>query len=161
MARYCMPSVKPWVTFDFDRTLVKSPYWRLHFLPWLKIEAARQRIDPDALRRTFHEASEQRWRQGRWVDSFDWRSIARDLGLSPLPDTRPPVMTELTPLMIAGAHDMLWALKRLNLRLGLVTNGFSAYQMPYVKALGWDGTFSLTASPPLTGPGLRSRIPAL
>lgn len=146
-----MPSVKPWVTFDLDHTLVMSPYWRLHLFPWLALQADRQRVDRTRLRRTLYEVSEQLWRQGRWVDSFDWAAIAREMELEPLPDPAPPDLAALRPLVLAGVDQMLVALKGLDVHLGLVTNGLSSCQTPYVKALGWDYFFDAVVTPDRAG----------
>lgn len=142
---------KPWVTFDMDRTLAKSPYWRLHFLPWLQVEAARRGDDFNLLRQRFHAESEARWRRGDWVQSFDWPDIAATIGLPPVPDALPPSTEAVRALVLPGVERMLWELRALDVHLGVVTNGFFACQMPYLKALGWNFLFDAVITPDLVG----------
>lgn len=141
----------PWVTFDMDNTLIKNPYWHLFFRPWLESEALKHHMDYRALWQQFHTEGERRWRQGRWVASFDWADIARALDLSPLPDPPQPSAASLHPLLLPGVEEMLKTLRRMNIRLGLVTNGFNRFQLPYLKSLGWDYCFDAIITPDRVG----------
>ncbi len=139
--------MRPWVTFDLDNTLVRNPYWRLHFGPWLQATVGQEWR---SLWGQFRREGERRWRSGRWVSSFDWTDIAGTLGLPPLPlPTRPPA-SAVTPLVLPGALSTLMAIKRLPVRLGLVTNGFLPFQRPYLEALGWDYLFERIVTPDVT-----------
>ncbi|NMP22387.1 HAD family hydrolase [Sulfobacillus harzensis] len=141
----------PWVTFDFDNTLVKNPYWRLHFRPWLDAEAIRQGTDWRSLWGQFRLEGERRWRAGDWVASFDWVDIANHLGLTPLPDPPRPQESALRPLVLPGAEATLMQLRRLPIRLGLVTNGLWRFQKPYLDALGWNYWFDAIITPDRAG----------
>lgn len=140
-----------WVTFDLDHTLIKSPYWRLHFLPWLTQQARCHEIDITSLKHAFHDEGQRRWSRGEWVGSFDWSAIAETLGLDPIPPVDPPDPATVRTLVMPHVEMVLWALKRLDVRLAVVTNGFKAFQFPYLKALGWDYVFDAIVTPDITG----------
>ncbi len=140
-----------WVTFDFDHTLIKSPYWRLHFLPWLTRQAHHQNVDATILRRAIHDEGQRRWARGEWVASFDWSAIAQTLGLDPIPPADQPDATTVRNLVLPHVETVLWSLKRLDVRLAVVTNGFKAFQSPYLKALGWDYVFDAIVTPDIIG----------
>ncbi len=142
---------RPWVTFDMDNTLIQSPYWRLHFRPWLEAEAQRLGTDYRSLWRHFHQRSEELWRRGRWVDSFDWPAIAEHLGLSRVPEVRVSSPKPVRALVPTGVEAMLWSLRQLNVRLAIVTNGFWAFQYPYLKALGWPYLLDAVITPDRVG----------
>lgn len=146
-----MAPLKPWVTFDMDNTLVNSPYWRLHFRPWLSAEAGRTGTNYLSLWRQFGERSEKLWRRHRWVDAFDWVAIARDLGLPKLPSPPEPPAQHVRALVPEGVEAALWSLKKLPLRLGIVTNGLWDFQQPFIKALGWNYLFDAVVTPDRAG----------
>lgn len=139
----------PWLTFDMDNTLMRSPYWRLHLRPWLK--AHTRGPDYKTLWQTLREAGEDRWQRGDWTASFDWPDIVRSLGLPTLPDPLEPHPDEVRSLIIPGVEEALVHLRRLPLRLGLVTNGFLRFQLPYLRAVGWDRLFDSLVGPDVTG----------
>lgn len=136
--------MRPWVTFDLDNTLVRNPYWRLHLRPWLEAEVGQEW---KSLWGQFRLEGERRWRAGHWVSSFDWSDIACTLGVSALPSPSRPSASTVLPLVLPGAQSTLMAMKRLPVRLGLVTNGFLPYQRPYLEALGWDYLFDRIMTP--------------
>ncbi|PSR20499.1 MAG: hypothetical protein C7B45_14650 [Sulfobacillus acidophilus] len=142
---------RPWITFDLDHTLIDSPYWHLHFLPWLEQESGRQSTDMDTLWHCFQREANRAWRAGRWVDAFDWPALAESLGLSRMPAVQQPNPTVIRSLVLPGVEKMLWTLRRYPIRLGLVTNGFSAFQEPFLRALGWDYVFDAIITPDRTG----------
>ena len=130
---------------------MRNPYWRLHFRPWLEEQAARQGTDYRALWNAFRLEGERRWRQGQWVESFDWPDIARELGLEPLPDPVRPSAHEVRALILPGAESALRRLHAADVRLGVVTNGFLRFQKPYLDALGWEYGFKVVVTPDLVG----------
>lgn len=151
MRGYNTRGATPWVSFDLDGTLIDNPYWRLHFMPWLTAEAMHQHLDNAVLRRAFREEGNRRWRKGRWVDSFDWPSIAVALGLPRIPPPTSPHPEDIRRLVLPHVQSMLWSLRRRNIHLAIVTNGFRAFQLPYLKALGWDYLFDEIITPDLAG----------
>lgn len=140
-----------WVTFDLDNTLIKNPYWRLHFRPWLEHQATVLDLNYRHLWEQFRREGQRRWQDGHWVESFDWPDIAASLALPPLPDPAVPDLDALRSLVIPGAEAALRHIQSIGLRLGLVTNGFLRFQLPYLTALGWDTLFDLLITPDQTG----------
>ncbi len=143
--------MKPWVTFDLDNTLIRSPFAYLHFLPWLKDQAQKRNLGDDQLWERIRGHAERKWRRGDWVPSFDWATIVQESGLDVLPDPMQPRAVNLRPLVLPHVDRMLRELRRLPVSLALVTNGFYAYQAPYVRALGWDYVFDAIITPDRSG----------
>jgi putative hydrolase of the HAD superfamily len=46
---------------------------------------------------------------------------------------------------------MLRELRKMDIRLGVVTNGLVRFQMPYLRALGWDFLFDAIVGPDVAG----------
>jgi FMN phosphatase YigB (HAD superfamily) len=143
--------VKQWVTFDLDNTLIKSPFARLHFLPWLRDQAQKHGLDYDLLWAQIQRQAESKWRRGDWVQSFDWNTIVQEVGLDKLPEPPQPSAAALRPLLLPHVNWMLREIRRLPVSLALVTNGFYAFQAPYLRSLGWDYVFDAVITPDRTG----------
>jgi FMN phosphatase YigB (HAD superfamily) len=77
--------------------------------------------------------------------------MAESLGLSRMPHVQPPASSLVRALVLPGVEEMLWTLRHYQVRLGIVTNGFSAFQTPFLKALGWDYVFDAIITPDRAG----------
>lgn len=142
--------VKLWISFDFDNTLIRNPYWRLHLRPWLDQEAVYEGTDPQILWQQIHAASELLWKRGQWTESFDWPTIVMNLGMRSLPDPHLPEPRTVASLVMPGVETTLIAL-RSRFRLAIVTNGFYRFQNPFIRALGWNYLFDAIIGPDLVG----------
>lgn len=124
------------VTVDLDGTLLRAPFWNLHLRPFLA-EAARKRgTTVRKLWAPVREAGEARWRRGDWAGSFAWGDLLRARWNLALPDAAVPPPGALAPLFMHRLAEALPRLAALPLRYVVVTNGYRAYQRPYVTALG-------------------------
>lgn len=132
----------PWVTFDIDGTLMRSPYWALHLRPWLEDRARTTGQSLWSLWQAMRDEGQRRWRRGRWKESYDWQDIAYSLWEESLPDPDPVSVGAIAPYLLPGAVDCLMALSNLPIRLGIVTNGLMKNQRPYIQSAGWSPLFS-------------------
>lgn len=139
------------IGFDFDDTLVRSPYGRLFYRPWLRAQEQAAGVEAGTFARVISEAGNRLWFQGHWAESFDWAAIChRELGLV-LPDPVPPDPAAVRPLVVDGAVELMASLLHQGYRLALITNGLWRFQAPYLAALGWDQVFSMILTPDRTG----------
>lgn len=124
------------VTVDLDGTLLRAPFWNLHLRPFLAQAAAYRGTTVRDLWTPVQEAGEARWRRGDWVGSFAWGDLLREIWNLSLPDAPIPSARALGPLFMHHLAEALPRLAALPLRYVVVTNGYFAYQRPYVSALG-------------------------
>ncbi len=139
------------VTFDLDGTLLRSPFWRLHLRPWLARVAQAQSVTVQDLWDPLDQAADALWRTGDWVGAFDWGTlIEKTLGMA-LPSLDDPDPQAVRRLVMPYVAQTLPQLLRLPVRYAVVTNGLYAYQVPYLRALGWLGWLSPVITPDLAG----------
>ena len=132
---------KPWITFDVDGTLLHNPYWRLHLRPWIRAQARRRGVDWLRVWQPLAAEGNRRWQRGDWAGAYNWADIVATVyGLS-LPDPHTVPWDSIASLTLPGVLWMLSALTTLPVRLGIVTNGLWANQVPYLKSLHWDTIF--------------------
>jgi FMN phosphatase YigB (HAD superfamily) len=137
------------IGFDLDGTLLDSPYGRLWFRPWVAQREAQEGLTPGTLLARLRAEGTRRWRQGRWAAAYDWADITAAVIGTPIPDPPVPPPEAIWPLVLPGVVPLLAWLWDRGVELVLVTNGFWAWQSPYLKALGWDRLFVRHASPDL------------
>ncbi len=139
------------VTFDFDGTLVLSPFWRLHLRPWLEGLACRHGGTLAEVWAPVRELGEFTWRHGDWVGAFDWAALIRTALGETLPLPVQPSGKAVRDLLMPHVNETWLELANLGVRCALVTNGFYPYQIPYVRALGWDHWFDRIVTPDTSG----------
>ncbi len=139
------------VTFDLDGTLMRSPFWRLHLRPWLERVAQAQRATVEDLWNPVDQAADALWRAGDWVGAFAWGAlIEKTLGMA-FPNPQVPDPRTVRTLVMPYVVETLPQLLRLPVRYAVVTNGFYAYQAPYLQALGWLDWLSPVITPDRVG----------
>lgn len=131
----------PWVTFDLDGTLLRSPYWHLHLRPWLKTFAGQRCENWSGLWQRLNDLSRQRWLGGRQVASYDWADMVQELWGHSLPNPTVPAMASLEPYVLGDAFRVIQQLRRLPVRLAIISNGYRKNQWPYIETAGFSWWF--------------------
>jgi len=130
------------VVFDLDGTLVHNQAFRYAYmrLP----ERLGLRIDPRAFEEVFLETYYSLVRSGRLKEAFDWDNVARialrRFGASYEEDAFLDLLVNGIRrglvIVARGALEVLRELKKSGLVLGVLTNGYSKYQIPVLEATG-------------------------
>lgn len=139
------------VTLDLDGTLLRSPFWRLHFRPWLEELGQRRGVSIGELWTPIREMGDRRWNRGDWVGAFDWGSMVEEVYGEVLPDPPIPRGDEVVPLLMPYVAETFLELAKLPVRYRVLTNGFYRYQAPYLRALGYDRNFLEMVTPDRCG----------
>lgn len=120
---------------------MRSPFFYLHFRPWLQQLATQRQVSFETLLGLIQKTGDARWHAGHWTASYDWGAIVRDCLDVELPFPRVPSLEQVLPFVLPGASQGILRLRRLPVRLALITNGYAAYQTPFLRPLGWDFLF--------------------
>jgi putative hydrolase of the HAD superfamily len=150
------------VSFDFDGVLAKSPFARCALLPALE-GLAREYISRvtmgeteafEELKRLIVEESNRRLETGRYVEAYDWDDILScvtnglnlscDLSLADMVSewcNSRMAGGDGSSLLYPNAQTTLKRLKERGARIVLLTNGFRAYQVPFLEVFDLEKYF--------------------
>lgn len=157
---------RPTVGFDLDGVLMRNPFETCVIPRFQDLMAsapafaglAREEARAEARRRV-GLAWRRRMTAGDEVGSYDWdgiyRDVAEELGVAVAIDVAAWVREccacsghiEVLP----GARELLAQLSARGARLVVVSNGYAAYQLPVLKALGLLVHFDAVVTPEVAG----------
>jgi HAD superfamily hydrolase (TIGR01549 family) len=151
---------RKWITFDLDGTLMQNPFGKW-VLPEIE-ELVSNRLKREVrAREALMREHEERMRQNRTVDAYDWDDMVRQLLREHLIELE--IDVERLVLKHAAAPKIylleqtvipvLERLKRSGYSLATVTNGFYKYQYPVMEQLGLSGLFDAIITPEIMGCG--------
>lgn len=153
------------VSFDLDGVVMQNPFQHGVF-PWVRnhvrtadrLSGLEPAAADELMNTTVNRIWMQRMADGQLVAAYDWDDILNEassqLGGPVIPDVAGLVRRFCEPGIISllpGAVEGLQLLADNGIVMKAVTNGYHAYQLPVLEALGIDHFFSELLSPELTG----------
>lgn len=148
---------KKWLTFDLDGTLMQNPFGKWVF-PEINETYAAATDHRDIVKDMVQEFK-RRNDAKRYRESYDWDDIldtvCADGGLVNELNIVELVKKHAIPpkvyLLEEGIADILGELLAQGFALGVITNGFSCYQLPVLEALGISDVFQKIVAPDIVG----------
>jgi putative hydrolase of the HAD superfamily len=168
------------VSFDLDGVVMENPFESC-VLPrvrqLIRNGSRLAGVEPREADRLIDAACLAEWtarmERGETVAAFDWDSIynqvSRGFGGPPVPDVTGLVEECCTPdciTLLPGVHEGIGLLHRAGYRAIALTNGYSHYQAPVLKALGVSQLFDQLVAPDNVNltkpdPGIFRAVPGL
>lgn len=154
----CDGTLKKWMTFDLDETLIKNPFEK-----WVFPEIKALLMDESDINivRTLVSRHKALLEDEAYAAAYNWDEILQEV----LTANNIPIHIDIETLVKKHAvvpkvylledniKETLLHLKECGFSLAVITNGLYKYQFPVLEALGIAGLFEEIITPTETGTG--------
>ena len=150
--------VNRWITFDLDGTIMQNPFIDYVF-PEIRNAICEENRNLTNCVESFVAEHRNRLNQRQYVEAYDWEEIITSYTqlheLNLLINVEEIVKKHCVPgaiyLLEEGILEVLQELKLRGYTLGVITNGYSKFQMPVMNALGLTPYFERIITPDMIG----------